>query len=230
VRIVLFDIDGTLLLSGGAGLEALSRVFRLRYGLADAASGMEVHGLTDPAILRGIARSRLSRELSDEEIAQLAALYTETLQEVLDASGSRFRLLPGARDAVEVLAARGDVALGLATGNFEPAARAKLRRGGLHGHFAFGGYGSDSEDRFELTRLAVERGRRAAGPDAPVLLVGDTVHDVRCALAAGAECLAVATGNASEATLEAEGAHWVVPSLESPRARRVLGLDPPGAL
>ncbi|MGQ0720188.1 MAG: HAD family hydrolase [Candidatus Eiseniibacteriota bacterium] len=230
MRIILFDIDGTLLLSGGAGLEALSRAFRSRYGLRDAASGIEVHGLTDPAILRGIARSRLARDLADDEMTDLTGLYMEALPEVLAGTGSRFRVLPGAREAVEGLARREDVALGLATGNFEPAARAKLQRGGLHGYFAFGGFGSDSESRVELTRLAVERGRRAAGADAPVLLVGDTVHDVRCALAAGAECLAVATGNASEATLAAEGAHWVVPSLESSRAREVLGLDPPGDL
>jgi phosphoglycolate phosphatase-like HAD superfamily hydrolase len=230
VRVVLFDIDGTLLLSGGAGLEALSRAFRSRYGLEDAASGIEVHGLTDPAILRGIARSRLDRDLADDEMTDLTGLYMDALKEVLAASDSSFRVLPGARAAVEGLARRADVALGLATGNFEPAARAKLRRGGLHGYFAFGGFGSDSESRIELTRLAVERGRHTAGGDAPVLLVGDTVHDVRCALAAGAECLAVATGNASEATLASAGARWVVPTLESSLARQVLGLDPPDDL
>jgi phosphoglycolate phosphatase-like HAD superfamily hydrolase len=120
--------------------------------------------------------------------------------------------------------------LGLATGNFEPAAWAKLRRGGLDRYFSFGGFGSDHSDRAELTRIAVSRGRLLAGDGAPALVVGDTIHDVRCSRAAGAACLAVATGNATVDVLAREGADWAVESLDEPAVREILGLpDPQGA-
>jgi phosphoglycolate phosphatase-like HAD superfamily hydrolase len=224
VRIILFDIDGTLLLTGGAGLEALRRVFRGRYEVPEPVSGIDFHGRTDPMILRAIAEKWLGRDLDAREIRQVAGLYVDALEEVLAESPPGFRVLPGAREAVQALHGRSDVALGLATGNFEPSARAKLRHGGLHRYFTFGGYGSDSEDRVELTRMAAERGRAAAGRDAPVLVVGDTVHDVRCAVAIGAECLAVATGNAAPDVLRAAGARWTAESLEDAAAREALGL------
>lgn len=227
MRIILFDIDGTLLLTGGAGLRALDRVFRSRYGVADAYRGIEFHGATDPAIIRAIARRHLQCELEEVELARLFDLYAKALDEVLKEGVPAFRVLPGARDAVEALHARADVALGLATGNLEPTAWAKLRHAGLDPFFRVGGFSTDSEDRLELTRRGAERTRQAAGADAgsPVLVVGDTIHDVRCARGIGAACLAVATGNASEEALRAAGADWTVASLDSLEARRILGLD-----
>lgn len=228
MRIVLFDIDGTLLLTGGVGLEALQRVFRRRYDVPHAAEGVEFHGRTDPLIIRSIAQKWLERDLTAEELATLSEDYVECLEEVLSGTPARFRVLPGARELVEALDGSGRAALGLATGNFERSARAKLRRAGLERYFAFGGFASDSEDRLQLTRCAVERGRAAAGPDAPIVLIGDTVHDVRCAVALGVDCLAVATGNATEETLRAAGARWTVPTLESPKVREIVGLAPAG--
>jgi phosphoglycolate phosphatase-like HAD superfamily hydrolase len=223
MRLVLFDIDGTLILSGGAGLKALRRVFQELYGLENATDGIEFHGRTDPRILRSIAREGLGRELEPAELERVVSHYLGVLDEALPATDA-YRVLPGARETVADLAARTDVALGLATGNLEPAAYAKLRRGGLDGFFRFGGFGSDSEDRDELTRLAVARGRALGAAEAGAVLIGDTVRDVRSALAAGVDCLAVATGNASEAVLEAAGARWTVPTLEAPLVREVLGL------
>jgi phosphoglycolate phosphatase-like HAD superfamily hydrolase len=230
VRIVLFDIDGTLLLTGGAGLVALRRVFGERFGVADATEGIRFHGLTDPVILQSIATRHVGRELGPEELDELAAAYAEALPGAL-AAVTEFRVLPGVEDRLRELEARGDSVLGLATGNYERTAWAKLRRAGLDRYFSWGGFGSDSSDRTELTRLAVSRGRERTGPDSPVLVVGDTVHDVRCALAVGADCLAVATGNVSEETLHEAGAHWTVPDLLHPTAGRVLGADgrPAGA-
>lgn len=228
MRVFLFDIDGTLLLTGGVGLETLQRVFRRRYGLPHAVEGIEFHGRTDPLIIRSIARKWLDRELTAEELSSLSDDYVRCLEEVLSERPSRFRVLPGARELVEALHADGQAVLGLATGNFERSARAKLRHAGLERYFAFGGFASDSEDRLELTRRAVERGRSAAGGDAPVLVIGDTIHDVRCAVTLGVDCLAVATGNAPEEVLAAAGARWTVPTLESPAVRRIVGLDHAG--
>lgn len=225
MRIILFDIDGTLLLTGGAGTAALAHIFEEQHRVRLDLVGIPVHGQTDPAILQAIATRWLGRELSPSEIARLIERYLVVLEERL-AENPKFRVLPGAKDVVESLAARGDAALGLATGNFEPAAFAKLRRAGLDRHFSFGGYGSDSIDRPELTRLAVERGRQIAGESAPAIVVGDTIYDVRSAHAAGALCLAVATGNASVETLAAEGADWVVPGLDDPRVPEILDFSP----
>jgi len=227
MRIILFDIDGTLLLTGGAGLRALGRVFRDRYGVKDAYRGVEFHGRTDLAIIRAIIRRQLDRDPEENELREVADLYVKTLPRVLEEGVPAFRVLPGAREALESLHSRPDVALGLATGNLEPAAWAKLRHAELDRYFRTGGFGTDSEDRLELTRRGAERTRGACGASesAPVLLVGDTVHDVRCALGIGADCLAVATGNASLEVLREAGADWVVPGLDDPEARRGLELD-----
>lgn len=223
LRIVLFDVDGTLLLSGGAGLKALRRVFRERFGVPNAVNGIEFHGRTDPQILDSIAASYLARPLLAGECNELVDAYLVALDEFLADTG--FQVLDGVQELLEELEGRQDVLLGLATGNVERGAWAKLRRGDLDGFFAFGGFGSDDADRDELTRLAVRRGRDragAAGPDAEVVVVGDTIHDVRSAAAAGADCLAVATGNASVEQLEAAGARWTVPTLADPAVREIL--------
>jgi phosphoglycolate phosphatase-like HAD superfamily hydrolase len=221
VKLILFDIDGTLILSGGAGMKSLAQTFAELFALPSATDGIAFHGHTDPAIVQAMARKGLGRELDAGEFERVVERYLTILPQRLSASRG-FQVLPGAREVVEKVSAHGGFTLGLATGNFEPAAYAKLRRGGLDKHFSFGGFGSDSGDRVELTRLAVTRGRELTGRATPALVVGDTIHDVRCAIAAGADCLAVATGNASvEALLEA-GAHWAVPTLADPRVAAVL--------
>lgn len=225
MRLLLFDIDGTLLMTGGAGISALATVFREIHGIEGDLGQVPVHGQTDLAIIHGIAQSWLGRELVDREIEQLIARYLPLLElRLQEAAG--FRVLPGALTLLESLEARSDVTLGLATGNLEPAAFAKLRRGQLDRFFGFGGFGSDSRDRAELTRVALARGRKIAGEEATAIVVGDTVHDVRSAHAAGAQCLAVATGITSEEALAAEGAKWTVPSLDDPRVFEILGLAP----
>lgn len=223
LKAVLFDIDGTLLSTGGAGFTALREVFRETFSVKDAVDGIEFHGRTDPHILDAIARRWLSRPLTSEEYAAITGEYTRRLPAQLERSPT-FRVLPGAAEILAELHDRGAI-LGLATGNLEPTAYAKLRHGGMDRYFDFGGFGSDSPDRMELTRIAVERARERAGGEESVLVVGDTIHDVRCALGAGALCLAVATGNADEETLRAEGATWTAPGLDHPSIRRILGLS-----
>lgn len=225
MRVILFDIDGTLLMTGGAGISALATVFREMHGTEGDMREVPVHGQTDLAIIHGIAQNWIGRELEDAEIEQLIARYLPLLEVRLRQSQG-FRVLPGAGELLESLSLRNDVALGLATGNLEPAAFAKLRRAELDRFFGFGGFGSDSRDRAELTKMALQRGRRIAGENAPAIVIGDTIHDVRSALAAGASCLAVATGITSEAELAAEGADWTVPTLDDPRVFEILGVEP----
>ncbi len=221
LRVILFDIDGTLILTGGAGILALRKVFSERFGVDDAVQGLDFHGATDPLILDAIARNHLGRALDSREEAEVIRDYLRYL--TLSLQETSFRVLDGAPEIVEDLAQTEDVILGLATGNFEPAAWTKLRRAGLDAFFGFGGFGSDHPDRDELTRIAADLGRERAGdPDVPVIVVGDTVRDVRSARAAGADCLAVTTGNADAKTLTAEGARWVVPTLSDPEVRRIL--------
>lgn len=222
-RLILFDIDGTILVSGGAGLVALRRIFSARHGVEDPMEGIDFHGRTDYWILDAIAERHLGRKLSPDEADELRGAYEREIVSTLAASEG-FRVMPGAVEMVRALEARDDVVLGLATGNFEAAAYAKLGQAELAEPFGFGGFGSDHLDREELTRIAVERGREVAGPEAPALVVGDTIHDVRCARAVGAKVLAVATGNASTDTLRAAGATWAVETLEAPEALAAVGL------
>src|SRR5262249_7824200 len=147
---------------------------------------------------------------SATEVTRLIAAY-EAVLEAEVATSERFRLMPGARDAVERLAERG-APLGLATGNTREGARIKLSRADLWKHFRCGGYGSDSRDRAKLVAIAIERGCATYGrPFAPedVLISGDTPFDIDAARAVGARCIAVATGGHSMEALRAAGADEV---------------------
>jgi len=227
LRIALFDIDGTLLLSGGAGLRALNRAWEELFGHKGAMDGIRPHGMTDGAIIAEMGRRALGRPVTDEEEAAVEERYILYLEDELPRSDG-FRLMPGAKELLDRLETEEDLLLGLVTGNFEPASRLKLRRGGLDGYFRFGGYATDSFDRMELTRIGVRRGRELAGipvPDESVFLVGDTVHDVRCGRGAGARVIAVETGSTPADLLLAEGAERVFPDLTDTEAiaRLILG-------
>lgn len=212
--LLLFDIDGTLLRTAGAGSRALNRVFRHRYGVENAFDGIHPHGMTDPAILRQMIRNHLHRSPEAEELDILGTEYTILLEEELrDAPG--FEIMPGVFDLLERLRGFRRVHLGLATGNLEKASELKLQRGGLGSYFAFGGFGSDSEDRATLTREALWRGRDLAGDrTAPAWVIGDTIHDIRAGRAVGAKCLGVMTTGTTRAVFENEGAHLVVQDLK----------------
>ncbi|MEK6712189.1 MAG: HAD family hydrolase [Nitrospinota bacterium] len=198
VHLILFDVDGTLLLSGGAGARALDDAFRDLFGQPGAMRKVRPHGKTDPAICQEMFRAHLGREGTAEELARLMARYLELLPGCVTASRN-FHLMPGIPGALEALAARADVVLGLGTGNFERGARIKLERGGLNGYFPFGGYGDDSQDRVALLEAGFRRGeerlrRRHPGARAARWVVGDTWRDVQAGRACGARVIAVATG------------------------------------
>ncbi|MDE2928428.1 MAG: HAD family hydrolase [Acidobacteriota bacterium] len=193
MRLVLFDIDGTLLLSGGAGTRSLYRAFQIRYGIEPDWTAIRFDGKTDPLIIQEI----VSKYGVDDEPGQdLYDIYLSILPDEVRRSPG-FQVLAGARELVIRLSADPGFLIGLATGNVETGARLKLERAGLSSYFPFGGYGSDSGDRTELIRAAIRRGSELAAPLAvgEVFVIGDTPRDVRHGRAAGATTIAVATGN-----------------------------------
>jgi phosphoglycolate phosphatase-like HAD superfamily hydrolase len=214
-RLLLFDIDGTLLSCGpqvrGLFVNALIEV----YGTAGRADSYHFHGRTDPRIVLDLlAGTGLAEAEIRERMPRFQQLYLAALEAGLERKG--MRLLPGVGELLERLAERRDLTVGLLTGNWEPGARTKLSRFDLNRFFPFGAYGSDATDRDDLPPVALERAARHAGrafhPE-ETLIIGDSVHDVGCAHAHGIPVLAVATGHTSAEELAAAGAEWVVPDL-----------------
>jgi phosphoglycolate phosphatase len=186
VKLFLIDVDGTLVLTGGAGVRALDLAFRDRLGVDHAMQPFDLAGMTDPVIVAQAFEHALGRAPAPAEVEDLLARYLEHLVTEL-ARAPSYQLMPGLPGSLDRLRAAGHL-LGLATGNLERGARLKLARGGLEGAFAFGGFGSDSPDRAEIVRLAAARGRALAGrdvPDVDVIVVGDTWRDVAAARANG---------------------------------------------
>jgi phosphoglycolate phosphatase-like HAD superfamily hydrolase len=210
----LFDIDGTLMLSGGAGMRALRRAFAGLHGVADGTAGIHPDGKTDPLIATEMFRAHLGRDPEAPEIPALLTAYEGLLADELRAAPTA-SVLPGVRALLLELRARGEP-LGLCTGNSETGARIKLEHVGLWDFFPFGGFGSDDIDRAAIVRTALRRARACCGRDfAPdeVLVIGDTPHDIDCAHALGARVLAVATGGAARDELAAHKPDWLVADL-----------------
>jgi phosphoglycolate phosphatase len=210
----LFDIDGTLLLSGGAGSRALDRAFEARHGVARASAGLDFAGKTDPMIVAEMFAAALGRPPEPDETEALLAAYLPVLAVELETSA--FRLMPSVVDALDFVAAQRGLIVGVATGNVRAAADAKLRRGGLDGRFAVGGYGCDHAERARLVGRAIERAESHAGRRfAPreVVVVGDTPLDVAAARACGARVVAVATGSCDRQTLAAAAPDAVLDTL-----------------
>jgi phosphoglycolate phosphatase len=215
VRLLLFDIDGTLLLCGpqtrGLFADALCEAF----GTAGDIDGYNFGGRTDPQIVYDLMTGAgFTREEVAARLPRMRDAYLPRLESVLDRR--LMCLLPGVEELLERLEQRADVALALLTGNWEAGARTKLARFDLNRFFPFGAYGSDGIHRSELPPIALARaerhlGRRIAPSEA--LVIGDSVHDVECGRDHGIPVLAVATGRTSEETLAAAGATWVVPDL-----------------
>lgn len=201
--VVLFDIDGTLLESGGAGRAAMAAAFDQVCGRADACANMSFGGMTDRAIARqGLLA--VGEVVDDTRIDQLVAAYLAHLEYTLPRHPHR--VMPGVNVLLDALSARADLAVGLGTGNVRAGAFAKLRKASLDGYFAFGGFGCDAEDRAELLRTGAQRGAERAGAalaECRVVVIGDTPKDVAAARAIGAEVVAVATGGFDLDTLRA---------------------------
>jgi phosphoglycolate phosphatase-like HAD superfamily hydrolase len=213
--VVVFDIDGTLLTTGGAGAKAWTMAFADLYGLTADITDFTEDGLPDHEVCRRTFIGVMGREPVESEISSLIASYLLHIDDTLNAA-TGYRVMPGIPELLERLSCSG-VLLGITTGNVAPAAYMKLNRGRLARYFPFGGFGSDSPDRTVLTRKAIERAGRLLGhPIDPsrVLVVGDTPHDVEAAHGAHAVAVAVATGHYDLASLRATGAEHVLETVE----------------
>ena len=194
--ILLFDIDGTLAVTQGAGTRAMTRAFKQHFGIDSALAGLDFAGRSDNWIV-ATALSRAGLTPTIEAIASFQDAYIPALTEELQ-TGSR--LLPGVPELLDALADE-PVLLGLGTGNFRRAAKAKLAFLGVWDRFVDGGYGDDAADRTKLLAAALPRLRPHAAPDARVIVIGDTSHDIEAARGIGASVLAVQTGYAQPGDL-----------------------------
>ena len=218
MKLLLFDIDGTLVLTGGAGIRALNRAFCQVVGIVNALDGIRLHGKTDPAIVREIFSARGALQNADS-YDQILAAYVEFLPEEVQQSRS-YRVLPGILGFLQDFQGRSDLAFGLATGNVEAGARIKLARGNLNPFFAFGGFGSDAENRTELVRRAAHNGSRLAGVTIDpndIFVIGDTPRDIAAGREAGYRTVGVATSDYSTEDLSAAGADLVLSDFERDR-------------
>ena len=221
MKLILFDIDGTLLLTDGAGRRAVGRALVAEAGTAGPIDTYRLDGKTDPQIVGDLLALAGHPDAQDEaRIAAVCSRYVEMLREELDRAPSATRLMPGVGallEALRPLEARGAALVGLLTGNLVSGAELKLRSAGLDPtRFAVGAYGSDAPRRTDLPAIAVGRaaersGRRFTGPD--VVIVGDTPADVTCGIAIGARSVGVATGYYDVEALRAAGATHVFGSL-----------------
>ena len=209
-RLVLFDIDGTLLSAGRVARDAILRSLQTSFGWSytpdhEDRGKFDFSGKTDPQIVRELVFEDVGAERFENGLSRALELYLEELERQL-APGT-VTPKPGIAALLEHLAADPRVTLGLLTGNLERGARLKLAPPGFNRYFPFGAFGSDSADRYRLPPIAIERalahsGRRFEGKS--VVIVGDSVHDVACGRSLGVRAVAVATGVTSVERLASE--------------------------
>lgn len=220
-RLVLFDIDGTLVLTGGAGARAMTLALRDTLGVENGFEGIAMPGRTDQIILQD-ALERGGHPNDEALMREFQERYFDHLVHEIDnpAPGKFKGAMPGVCELLDELAARTDVFLALLTGNYSAAARIKLETFGLWRYFRCGAFGEDAHERNDLVPIAVHRARECGLPDIPperVVIIGDTPLDVACAKAANARAVAVATGGVDEETLRASGADAVFQDLSDTR-------------
>jgi phosphoglycolate phosphatase-like HAD superfamily hydrolase len=220
IKLLLFDIDGTLVLTGGAGGRAMARAARDLFAMDDTVASISMAGRTDAWIVGQMARAQ-GVEHSRELLERFREIYLRYLQLEIHAPGPQKGVLPGIRPVLQALAARQDAHLALLTGNFEAGARIKLEYFELSHYFSSGAFGDELHDRNALLDIAIARTRDTGGPSvrpSDVLIIGDTPHDVAVAVAGGARSLAVATGGYGVDELKASGADVVLSDFTDLRA------------
>lgn len=216
--LVLWDIDGTLILSGGAGERALVVALRTEFAVEGNLDGVEIAGRTDRWIARHVL-AKYALPFTPENISRYLSGYLRALPSELN--NPHAHILPGVRELVAALAARGDVAQGLLTGNLRAGAQIKLRHHNLWTPFAFGAFADDSELRNDLGPHAVSRAcshHAVTFPADRVWVIGDTPHDIDCGKAIGACTLGVATGRYTIEDLRAHAPTAVYPDLRDTAA------------
>lgn len=221
-HLVLFDIDGTILHSGGAGRDAMEHALTTVFGTAGDPA-MRYDGKTDKQIVRESMRAAgFSDEAVDARMDEVIALYVASLPARLSDPNRGVHMYPGVAELLDAVRKRADSALGLLTGNVEAGARLKLGAAGLDfGQFRVNAFGSDHEVRGELPAIAHRRmvdvfGVVLHGRD--VVVIGDTPADIACGRSLGARAIAVATGWYSEDDLRAHNPHAVFADLSDTNA------------
>lgn len=213
MRFILFDIDGTLIDSGGAGTRSLNHAFRERFGMDYAFEGISMAGKTDTQILKeALAKYEISSD--NGIIPEIMNLYLKYLAAEVD--NPHRHMKPGVWSLLETLKKNDGVRLGLLTGNIERGARLKLDPFNLNGFFALGAFGSDDEDRNNLLSIAMKKYEsvyNAAIDYEDCVVIGDTPKDVECSKPFGAVSIAVASGPYSYEALKATNADYVFEDL-----------------
>ncbi len=220
IRVVLFDIDGTLITTGGAGVRAFGRAFDSEFKLPHATESLQFAGRTDTGLALEVFAANGIKPTT-RNLQRFFAAYTPHLEEMLgDCTG---HICPGVKKFInELKALRPAPLLGLLTGNIRPGAELKLRRYGLWQHFTFGAYGDEHSERNKVALSARRYSRRLLGRGLKaeeILVIGDTPRDIECARAIGAKVLAVATGDYTIAELQVHQPEWCVEDLRTVRAR-----------
>ncbi len=227
--LILFDIDGTLLLSGRAGLRAMTRAFADTFGITNAFEGQSFGGRTDSYLVSTALRANGMPD-TPEQHERFRQIYIPLLAEEIEHPGTGHKgLMPGARELLEALGRHHHLHLALLTGNYREAAELKLQHFELWHFFEWGAFSDDAADRNALVPIAR---RRAETYDIPgealerVIVIGDTPHDIECARVAGAKSIAVATGGFTVEQLREAGADEVLPDLsDTARVLTLLGVD-----
>ncbi|MBY0496287.1 MAG: HAD hydrolase-like protein [Cyanobacteria bacterium] len=219
--LILFDIDGTLLLSGRAGLRAMTRAFKDTFGITDAFKDQHFGGRTDSFLVSNALKNAGLPD-TPEQHHRFRETYIPLLAEEIQQPGTGHKgLMPGARELLEELDLFPDVHMALLTGNYREAAEIKLQHFEIWDFFEWGAFSDDAADRNALVPIAM---RRAETYDIPpeaigrVIVIGDTPHDIECARVAGARSIAVATGGYTVEQLKEFGADEVLPDLSDTEA------------
>ena len=226
-KLLLFDIDGTLLIANGIGRRCMDEALAELFGPLVTSGGVAFSGRTDLAIMKEVLQNH---GVADADIPRLVALALKTY--AASAQGrmraSDLSVLPGVPRLLDHLAKRPDVQLGLVTGNLRSTAYLKLNTVGLASLFPFGAFGNDHADRNLLPPLAIRRARAYNGlrySSHDIVVIGDSVHDIRCGRHVGAHCVAVATGVTAAARLAAEAPDLLLPNLSDTDAFCAAVLD-----
>lgn len=207
MKLLLFDIDGTLVLTHGVGRRSVEEAFLHVLGHPLTTEGVSFSGKTDPQILHEVlARNGLPLHALNGRFEAVLETYCDLMRAAIADRG--VQVLPGVHDLLGALSTRPDVRLALLTGNLEPMAYLKLEAAGLARYFSFGAFGSDNPDRYRLPAIAVERAQARTGHTfrgKDVIIIGDTEHDIACGRTLDVFSVGVCTGRFKRADLEPHG-------------------------
>lgn len=220
MKILLFDIDGTLINTGGAGFRAMTRAFESVFGISDGLKGVTLSGMTDRVIFKNACAAK-NIECNQHGEDEFKRFYLEFLQEEILKPNPKKYVCPGINDLLAELNLRKDVHLGLLTGNFARGAQIKLEAFGLYKYFDFGAFGDDNSDRNLLYNYAIRRFKEKTGCSVKgnqVWIIGDTPRDIACARPHNAWSVAVATGVFSSDQLREERPHFLFDDLSDTAA------------